>query len=378
MYKVLFAEDELLVRIGLQNAVSWSDYSMELAAQADDGGQAFELFKSVRPDVVITDIKMDVMDGYTLIRKIREIDKECAIIVISCMDDFELIRKLVPLKINGYVLKATINMEEVNKLLKETKEYLESIGRNGGNNSKKEDFLEKRLKKYLIGEGSEPIWNENEKMKFLCKFSLRKEDEDKINDTAVKFIHELLIHQFKEGVTLLYEKPVRFFVFLSKDIENLEKRAARINELVESFLGIRPEYTYSVRFDKENIADWFKRHERGGEDVNNSSNWDYSIKTAIAYMNENHGEQLSLTKVADVAGISPTYFSTLFKKEIGKNYVEYLNEIRLKAVLKDFKLSDAKISFIAEKHGFPNQEHFSRYFKKVMGVSPAKWRKRNS
>ena len=152
MYKVLFAEDELLVRIGLQNAVSWSDYSMELAAQADDGGQAFELFKSVRPDVVITDIKMDVMDGYTLIRKIREIDKECAIIVISCMDDFELIRKLVPLKINGYVLKATINMEEVNKLLKETKEYLESIGRNGGNNSKKEDFLEKRLKKYLIGE----------------------------------------------------------------------------------------------------------------------------------------------------------------------------------------------------------------------------------
>ena len=378
MYKVLFAEDELLVRIGLQNAISWGDYSMELVAQADDGGQAFELFKEIKPDVVITDIRMDVMDGYTLIRSIREIDKECAIIVISCIDDFELIRKLVPLKINGYVLKATINMEEIDKLLKETKEYLIGIGRNGEDKPEKGKFLEKGLKKYLMGEGSEPIWNENEKMKFLCKFSLKEEDRDKINNEAVKFIYELITHQFKEGVTILFEKPVNFYTFLPNDNENLEKRTGRVNELIESFLGIRLGYTHSVRQNKEKLADWFMRHENSGEDINNSSNWDYSIKTAIAYINENHGEQLSLSKVAGVAGVSPTYFSSLFKREIGKNYVEYLNEVRLKAVLKEFKVSDAKISFIAEKHGFPNQEYFSRYFKKVMGVSPAKWRRKNS
>ena len=378
MYKVLFAEDELLVRIGLQNAIKWSEYSMELAAQADDGGQAFELFKKVRPDVVITDIRMDVMDGSTLIRNIREIDKECAIIVISCIDDFELIRKLVPLKINGYVLKATLNMEEIDKLLKETKDYLVGIGRNGETKAENENYLEKGLKKYLLGEGSEPIWNENEKMKYLCKFSLKAEDRDKINDSAVKFINELLIHQFKEGVTLLFDKTVSFYIFLPIDNENLEKRAIRVNELIESFLGIKLVYTYSVRKDKEKAADWFMRHEKSGEDVNNSSNWDYSIKNAIAYINENHGEQLSLAKVAGVAGVSPAYFSSLFKKEIGKNYVEYLNEVRLKEVLKEFKISDAKISFIAEKHGFPNQEYFSRYFKKVMGVSPAKWRRKNS
>ena len=378
MYKVLFAEDELLVRIGLQNAINWSDYSMELVAQADDGGQAFELFQKIRPDVVITDIRMDVMDGHELIRKIREIDKECAIIVISCIDDFEVIRRLVPLKINGYVLKATLNMEEINKLLQETKEYLIGIGRSGEDKPDNENFLEKRLKKYLLGEGSEPIWNENEKMKYLCKFSLKAEDRDKINDSAVKFINELLIHQFKEGVTLMFEKPVNFYIFLPIDNENLEKRVERVNELVESFLGIRLGYTQSVRQSREKIADWFTRHEKSGDDVGNSASLDNSIKAAIDYININHGEQLSLAKVAGVAGVSPTYFSALFKKEIGKNYVEYLNEVRLKAVLKEFKVSDAKISFIAEKHGFPNQEYFSRYFKKVMGVSPAKWRRKNS
>ena len=75
-------------------------------------------------------------------------------------------------------------------------------------------------------------------MKYLCKFSLKAEDRDKINDSAVKFINELLIHQFKEGVTLLFDKTVSFYIFLPIDNENLEKRAIRVNELIESFLVI--------------------------------------------------------------------------------------------------------------------------------------------
>ena len=59
MYQVLFAEDELLVRLGLQNSIDWKAYDMELAAQADNGLQAYELFQKVRPDVVITDIRME-------------------------------------------------------------------------------------------------------------------------------------------------------------------------------------------------------------------------------------------------------------------------------------------------------------------------------
>ena len=59
MYQVLFAEDELLVRLGLQNSIDWKAYDMELAAQADNGLQTYELFQKVRPDVVITDIRME-------------------------------------------------------------------------------------------------------------------------------------------------------------------------------------------------------------------------------------------------------------------------------------------------------------------------------
>lgn len=59
MYKVLFAEDELLVRLGLQNSIPWSKYQMELSALAENGIEAFRLFESIRPDVLITDLRME-------------------------------------------------------------------------------------------------------------------------------------------------------------------------------------------------------------------------------------------------------------------------------------------------------------------------------
>lgn len=79
MYKVLFAEDELLVRLGLQNSIPWSKYQMELSALAENGIEAFRLFESIRPDVLITDLRMEGMDGVELVKRVRQIDKDCAI-----------------------------------------------------------------------------------------------------------------------------------------------------------------------------------------------------------------------------------------------------------------------------------------------------------
>ena len=148
MYQVLFAEDELLVRLGLQNSIDWKAYDMELAAQADNGLQAYELFQKVRPDVVITDIRMEGMDGCELIEKIRQQDKECAIIVISCLDDFEILRRMIPYKIIGYILKASMTMDEVNEILAKTTEYLKKIGREGRKSGKESLSPEKMLSEY--------------------------------------------------------------------------------------------------------------------------------------------------------------------------------------------------------------------------------------
>ena len=129
MYRVLFAEDELLVRLGLKNSIRWADYEMEVVGEADNGITALELFRRLKPDVLITDIKMGGMDGYELIRRVRDIDGSCAIVIISCLDDFETLRKMMGYCIIGYILKASMTFEEIGDVLKRTKQYLENIRR---------------------------------------------------------------------------------------------------------------------------------------------------------------------------------------------------------------------------------------------------------
>ena len=94
-------------------------------------------------------------------------------------------------------------------------------------------------------------------------------------------------------------------------------------------------------------------------------------------MRKHHQESLSLTEISHVIGISSSYFSHLFKQQTGKNYVEYLNEIRLEEAVKELRGTDEKIAVISQRHGFQNLEYFSRFFKRKMGVSPAKWRQKN-
>ena len=116
MYRVLFVEDELLVRAGLKNSVNWELYDMEIVGEAGDGLTAFQMFCELKPDILITDIKMNGMDGYELIRAVREIDSKCAIVIISCVDDFEALRKMMGYCIIGYILKASMTFDEINEI----------------------------------------------------------------------------------------------------------------------------------------------------------------------------------------------------------------------------------------------------------------------
>lgn len=376
MYQVLFAEDELLVRLGLQNSIDWKAYDMELAAQADNGLQAYELFQKVRPDVVITDIRMEGMDGCELIEKIRQQDKECAIIVISCLDDFEILRRMIPYKIIGYILKASMTMDEVNEVLKKSTEYLKKIGREGKKTDPEKRSPEKELEKYLLGGSQKTGIPDQKKIENLLVFSLKEEDQEKINGLAMEFVYDLVRRQLNEAL-IVKTGEKEFCVFSEKMQKNPEDMISRVNHSVEEFLGVRFRVQKGMRKEGEDPKDFYLRVKEKQPGAGENGSYDQIIMDAFGYMQEHYQESLSLTDISSVLGISSSYFSHLFKKQTGKNYVEYLNEIRLKAVMEDLKNSDFKIAVIAEKNGFHNFEYFSRFFKKATGLSPVKWRQEN-
>ena len=376
MYQVLFAEDELLVRLGLQNSIDWKAYDMELAAQADNGLQAYELFQKVRPDVVISDIRMEGMDGCELIEKIRQQDKECAIIVISCLDDFEILRRMIPYKIIGYILKASMTMDEVNEVLKKSTEYLKKIGREGKKTDPEKRSPEKELEKYLLGGSQKTGIPDQKKIENLLVFSLKEEDQEKINGLAMEFVYDLVRRQLNKAL-IVKTGEKEFCVFSEKMQKNPEDMISRVNHSVEEFLGVRFRVQKGMRKEGEDPKEFYLRVKEKQPGAGENGSYDQIIMDAFGYMQEHYQESLSLTDISSVLGISSSYFSHLFKKQTGKNYVEYLNEIRLKAVMEDLKNSDFKIAVIAEKNGFHNFEYFSRFFKKATGLSPVKWRQEN-
>lgn len=377
MYKVLFAEDELLVRLGLQNSIPWSKYEMEVAALADNGMEAYRLFEEIHPDILITDLRMEGMDGLELVKRVREIDKECAIVVISCLNDFETLRKLIPYNINAYVLKASISIDEVCNVLEQTKEYLISIGRTAKKLIPDLEKPEDIISKYLLGDAVISLEDDFEIFEHLLLFSLEEENKDKINKLAMDFIYELVNRQIP-GEMLVPLKDKEFCVFYRSTEKKMGERIKRINNSIGDFLGVRFKITHSSRRKAENLKDWFDRAYVQQYEINIDENSGKAlIQKSIEYMQEHFRESLTLTDISHTIGLSVSYFSYLFKQETGKNYIEYLNEIRLLATMKDLMNTDEKVVVVAQKNGFQNLEYFSRYFKKQTGESPARWRKLN-
>lgn len=377
MYKVLFAEDELLVRLGLQNSIPWSKYEMEVAALADNGMEAYRLFEEIHPDILITDLRMEGMDGLELVKRVREIDKECAIVVISCLNDFETLRKLIPYNINAYVLKASISIDEVCNVLEQTKEYLISIGRTAKKVIPDLEKPEDIISKYLLGDTVISLEDDFEIFEHLLLFSLEEENKDKINKLAMDFIYELVNRQIP-GEMLVPLKDKEFCVFYRSTEKKMDERIKRINNSIGDFLGVRFKITHSSRRKAENLKDWFDRAYVQQYEINIDENSGKAlIQKSIEYMQEHFRKSLTLTDISRTIGLSVSYFSYLFKQETGKNYIEYLNEIRLLATMKDLMNTDEKVVVVAQKNGFQNLEYFSRYFKKQTGESPARWRKLN-
>lgn len=100
------------------------------------------------------------------------------------------------------------------------------------------------------------------------------------------------------------------------------------------------------------------------------------VDEAMRYIQRNYMKPLTLEKVAEFIGYSPSYFSKVFKLETGITFRNYLNQLRIEKSKSLLLSSSASISEICSTVAFEDQSYFCKVFKKFVGVTPDRYRKR--
>lgn len=111
-HRVILVDDEVYTRKGLIKLIDWEACGFHVVGEADNGEDALELIRSIRPDLVITDIRMPVLDGLGLIRQlIEEEDKPPVFVIISGYDDFSYAQQAVRYGVHDFILKPIDEVE---------------------------------------------------------------------------------------------------------------------------------------------------------------------------------------------------------------------------------------------------------------------------
>jgi DNA-binding NarL/FixJ family response regulator len=102
--RVLLCDDHAVVRVGLKRLLDAAD-GVEVVGTAADGGEGVDAAARLRPDVVLMDLKMPVLDGVEATRRIAALAPETAVVVLTSFADQARIRRAIDAGATGYLLK---------------------------------------------------------------------------------------------------------------------------------------------------------------------------------------------------------------------------------------------------------------------------------
>lgn len=100
------------------------------------------------------------------------------------------------------------------------------------------------------------------------------------------------------------------------------------------------------------------------------------VQGALAYIHDHLDQSLSLSQVARHVHMNPNYFSEVFKRDTGQNYIEFVTQAKLRKAMVMLSETPAKISEVANQIGYEDIKYFNRLFKKFTGQTPSEHREK--
>jgi two-component system response regulator YesN len=343
---IVIVDDERVIRQGLRKIIELSGLEHTIMGEASDGQGAYELLLKEPCDLMITDIRMPVRDGLELITDIRKINQTMEIVILSGFGEFNYAQEAIRLGVMGYILKP-MNPVLVKGVLEDVQQRLTNRKRNISLHSQ----LINRCTG-LVDQLVEALW----------QLDMRQ-------------IHQSLAQiEAEMGVLALNELEAAQFYseFLSWMANKLELKGKGNIQFPKAI------WTDCMEKTKDTKQRFLVAVQRIEDEIRLARNWGKRgpIRNAIDYIKVNYADsELSLQEVLQLTGLSATYFYDLFKAETGHNFKSFLINLRIEKAKILLYTTEYKTYEVGEKVGYLDYPHFSKLFKKVVGLSPSEYKK---
>lgn len=266
MYKVFIVDDEVIVREGIRSKIDWENTEFELAGEAADGEIALSMIQDIKPDILITDIKMPFMDGLELARMVKKIQPWIRIIILSGHDEFEYAKKAISIGIDDYLLKpftaedvlasmrkATMQIDKERKQLSAMTEMKEAL-------KTKERLVQKEFLSDLVHGISDmsSVMQKSQELQldliaryykiFITKIETQSQNAKKIQDACS------LLNSYAEGwdgiICFFLHKNRMVCIVKSNTREEIEEKVYSIAETIEHVIKTNSECTVFTAIGK--------------------------------------------------------------------------------------------------------------------------------
>lgn len=193
-------------------------------------------------------------------------------------------------------------------------------------------------------------------------------------DMALHIIYDIYHMALKEGYscTLLSKLHLNIIITLFTTLENMSLPLTAVfgNEITV-YNNLRD------MIDIENVFLYYgtiMHYVKNQWKQENQSQNQLLITRAKDYIARNYTNDISLNEIAGFCNLSPSYFSKMFKVYCQKNFIAYLTEFRIQKALELLNTTTMHVNEIAKAVGFSDDKYFHRSFKKIVGISPGKYR----
>ena len=382
MIRVLIADDEVEIEREIKNIFDWEDSEFEVIEKVNDVKNTLKIIEKQKPDLILLSLDNEDFYKFDLIDSINKLVDNSTIIIIMDSGNFKYEKCKLKLKVFDYVSKP-INKENFKKTINKAKE--EIINRRKEDKQNYSYLKEKFLKDWMNGkvrsievENSMKYFNINYTksmglivVKPLVQNKLTNEKELRLNlisenisniakDIMSRFKYSNVFVDSKNQVVILCDtNPIKYWHGTVNELENMINKDLNINVVIgASFL----------RNDPIQINVVYKSLCNRLIDKSKKTN---VIIEAQKYINRNYNnEYLSISEIANSLGVSQTYLSRMFKREMGSTFSQYLTNVRIKNAIILMRDPSLRLNEIAELIGYGTQNYFNNIFKRSVGISP--------